>query len=760
MSDANQPSSLPMAPILGVPENLQVIPEPIVPNECTFCPATCSHGTAICTDKWKRVNEQFYGLTLSWSAGMPSCNGALAGYNVYRSRMGGGAPIKITKQPVSVPALRVDYLPLIGPEVHGSSDKRIFGISSGPFGWYGGGVQDSDPDGLTYAVTTVDLYGNESAVSNGVHVHTSAQGQTLVCSGNCTQEDNYEWGAITIPGPSEVPDPNGASAFSWNWNYGRDPNSDVGPSAGNWVLAKWNTPSAGIVNDYRLLRKKAGESVFTEVPLDLIPGDDKGIRQFVWRMPLEMACEDANYAMRSVDLYGQPTDPNQGMSNVIGVAKYKLRPENPRATAASNQVTVTWDALPSCSGDLKGYSLYRSTASYDSCSGTDPNSITYEFRNNVTAPAASIGDSPGSPYAKRWWYRVKAHWYSWGNESDWSAPVCISADGQISEIAPEPSADEQYRLAATDDLPMLLEPSEHRVVGQSGGSDPAVKLSFYHVDHLGTPRVITDVAGNAITKHKYLPFGEELTPPPSTNTHEFTGHERDTETGLDYMLARYYGDASKMRFLSTDPLDVSAVPEFPQTWNRYTYADNNPLRYVDPDGQNPVILEEVVEATKAVATVVAEAGPSAARGAAAGGTAGSAAPGGGTVAGAVIGAIVGLGIGVLEGSTPTLESPAEGSRDFSGAQLSDPGGTTPKPTCEPPQPTAQAQHTKDARKSTEQKHQEGQTRGKRDARLGEKGDKQREAKGMYPRKPPPGHKGPWPPKKTDTGKSKKKEKQK
>ncbi|MFN9456202.1 MAG: RHS repeat-associated core domain-containing protein [Acidobacteriota bacterium] len=62
-----------------------------------------------------------------------------------------------------------------------------------------------------------------------------------------------------------------------------------------------------------------------------------------------------------------------------------------------------------------------------------------------------------------------------------------------------------------------------------------------------------------------------------------TGKERDAETGLDYFGARYFSGAQG-RFTSPDPLGASARASNPQTWNRYTYALNNPLRYVDPDG--------------------------------------------------------------------------------------------------------------------------------------------------------------------------------
>jgi RHS repeat-associated protein len=64
---------------------------------------------------------------------------------------------------------------------------------------------------------------------------------------------------------------------------------------------------------------------------------------------------------------------------------------------------------------------------------------------------------------------------------------------------------------------------------------------------------------------------------------KFTQKERDNESGLDYFLARYYSSAQG-RFTSADPLLASGRIEGPQTWNRYAYAINNPLSYIDPTG--------------------------------------------------------------------------------------------------------------------------------------------------------------------------------
>jgi RHS repeat-associated protein len=91
---------------------------------------------------------------------------------------------------------------------------------------------------------------------------------------------------------------------------------------------------------------------------------------------------------------------------------------------------------------------------------------------------------------------------------------------------------------------------------------------------------VTNASGGVIETHDFLPFGVE-TPAPSGNNPLFAGKERDS-TGADFSGVRYF--ASKTgRFLTPDP--VSGRPDSPQTWNRYGYALNNPLGFVDPDGR-------------------------------------------------------------------------------------------------------------------------------------------------------------------------------
>ncbi len=66
---------------------------------------------------------------------------------------------------------------------------------------------------------------------------------------------------------------------------------------------------------------------------------------------------------------------------------------------------------------------------------------------------------------------------------------------------------------------------------------------------------------------------------------QFTGYERDSETGLDYAQARYCS-SSQGRFTSPDPLMASARATDPQSWNRYAYVGNSPMVFSDPSGMS------------------------------------------------------------------------------------------------------------------------------------------------------------------------------
>ena len=108
--------------------------------------------------------------------------------------------------------------------------------------------------------------------------------------------------------------------------------------------------------------------------------------------------------------------------------------------------------------------------------------------------------------------------------------------------------------------------------------------SYYLADHLGSTRSLVDDSGAVTAAYDYWPYGKVLATTGAESTHfRFTGHERDSESSLDYMLERSYAyDVG--RFLRPDPMQ----DEYPGL-SPYAYANNNPLKYVDPDGRIPIV---------------------------------------------------------------------------------------------------------------------------------------------------------------------------
>ncbi|MGQ0594379.1 MAG: RHS repeat domain-containing protein [Gammaproteobacteria bacterium] len=129
----------------------------------------------------------------------------------------------------------------------------------------------------------------------------------------------------------------------------------------------------------------------------------------------------------------------------------------------------------------------------------------------------------------------------------------------------------------------------------------------YHNDALGSPIAATDQDGRVVWRKSYAPYGQPIGPA-APNEPGYTGKFQDPGLGIQNFGARWY-DPRIGRFLAIDP--VGFDPENPQSFNRYAYANNNPYKYVDPDGNSPLDVGFFIADTVSFGLAVASGNPAA-----------------------------------------------------------------------------------------------------------------------------------------------------
>ncbi|MCI5124044.1 MAG: RHS repeat-associated core domain-containing protein [Candidatus Electrothrix sp. AR5] len=126
--------------------------------------------------------------------------------------------------------------------------------------------------------------------------------------------------------------------------------------------------------------------------------------------------------------------------------------------------------------------------------------------------------------------------------------------------------------------------NSQRIARSTQKNKGSPELSYYLNNHLGSADVIVNEQGTQTDRLRYLPFGGYRTFP--QERHTFTGKERDEVTDNYYFEARYY-NSNIRRFTQADTI----IPDLydPQSLNRYAYPLNNPVKYIDPSGHNPIL---------------------------------------------------------------------------------------------------------------------------------------------------------------------------
>ena len=124
------------------------------------------------------------------------------------------------------------------------------------------------------------------------------------------------------------------------------------------------------------------------------------------------------------------------------------------------------------------------------------------------------------------------------------------------------------------------------LVENTGTNALSQDIHYFHTDHLGSVRAITDNSGSVIEQNAYYPFGSRHTfgntYAQTTNRFKFNGKEEQTTGNLNYLDygARMY-DSNIGRWMVQDPLAEKYYSQSP-----YNYCVNNPVMFVDPDGED------------------------------------------------------------------------------------------------------------------------------------------------------------------------------
>jgi RHS repeat-associated protein len=155
-------------------------------------------------------------------------------------------------------------------------------------------------------------------------------------------------------------------------------------------------------------------------------------------------------------------------------------------------------------------------------------------------------------------------------------------------------------------------PTEHMatvwdvfIYGRSGTSIEQINnttgtTTYLHHDQAGSTRLLTGSTGTVTGKCTYGAYGAPTCEGASTTPLGYDGQYTSSDTGLIYMRARAY-DPTTAQFLTRDPLVA-------RTWAPYEYANDSPLSYYDPAGEE---FFSVLSAVAGVGAAVSAAIPGA-----------------------------------------------------------------------------------------------------------------------------------------------------
>ncbi len=253
------------------------------------------------------------------------------------------------------------------------------------------------------------------------------------------------------------------------------------------------------------------------------------------------------------DLYSVGYDANGNITGLNRKNSSGTDRENLAYTYAGNQ-------LSSLTGTYGGSSVTGKTFSYDAngnATADNLRGLTVEYFDELDLPK-KYTSSDGSQYAQ---YTYDAAGTKWGKTVSGTGTTTLKYEGSFI-----------YQDGALD-----------RVLTSEGFYRSGL-YHYYLKDHLGNTRMVVSYSGSAPAVEQvteYYPFGSLFTDNNlDKNKYLYNGKELQDEFFENYDYGARFYDPELGRWHVIDP---SAETYY--SWSPYNYTLNNPIIYIDPNGQ-------------------------------------------------------------------------------------------------------------------------------------------------------------------------------
>jgi RHS repeat-associated protein len=233
-------------------------------------------------------------------------------------------------------------------------------------------------------------------------------------------------------------------------------------------------------------------------------------------------------------------------------------------TSVSRETSVAVDGLPGILSQPLSQSVLAGQSATFSVGASGPGSLSYQWMRNGVPIDGATGTSYTTPPTIL---------------EDSGAIYTVAITNAYGSVTSHPAT---LTVTSAPQTGTLIWKRDIVYIGtKEVGEIDADGLHVTQVDHLGSPRLLSDKNGTLEDEQKYMPFGQYLDGSQKTKK-GFTGHEQTDASGLIYMQARFYAPMYG-RFLSPDPARDQHFEET-QSWNIYSYCQNIPTMKIDPDG--------------------------------------------------------------------------------------------------------------------------------------------------------------------------------